>query len=437
MSIEKFHKNRNKDRRASKKTPIFPLTRANGVTIDQEERRLSNRRNRNLNQHLDLFRHVKEKQILRTLKNCPILTFSERTVLLRKGEVNNKLYLVLSGEVQILLGDADSATNFLVPTGQCVGEMSIIDHQPTSAHVVAAPGCRLLEIDEDSFWNNLMTLPLIARNLLQLQTERARANNDAILEKMQWELRFKMVEKDLEIASQIQMSMLPRNLSPLPNHPELDIFARMTPAREIGGDLYDFFPLGPDRFFFMLGDVSGKGIPAALFMVRTMTLFRSSVGSGMDPAAVLFEVNNRLRENNDRFLFVTLICGIFDLSTQTIIFSNAGHNQPLLLGKEGACDFLSLPEGNVAGVITDSTYTNSQIKLSEGEQFFLFTDGVTEATNDKVEMFSEQRLHDSIAKKVGSSSKELVEEIFKEVFEFTGEAPMADDITILALGLTS
>jgi phosphoserine phosphatase RsbU/P len=437
MNSSKFKKCRFNDRRQKKQATVFPLVRNNIIKVKREERQKVERRAFTLSQHLDLFHDLKEKRVKKALENCPVRTYSKRTILIRKGVVNNKLYLVLSGELNVYLGDPDSNDFIVVSSGQCIGEMSIIDKNPASAHVIASPGCRLLEIDDNHFWDHIITLPKVARNLLKVQTERARATNKAILQQRERELQFKQIEKDLTIANQIQMSMLPRNSSPIPGCSELEIYARMVPAREIGGDLYDFFQVGPDRFFFILGDVSGKGIPAALFMVRTMTLFRTLVGTGEDPAAILQQVNTLLQENNNRFQFVTLICGMMDLSTREIHYSNGGHNPPLLINANGDSRFLKLPEGNVVGVIRDSEFKNDSFQLREGEKLLLYTDGVTEATNENLQMFSDERLHRLLSDKKATSAKLIVEKVLQEVVDFAGNAPQADDITILALGLSA
>ncbi|MBF0446343.1 MAG: SpoIIE family protein phosphatase, partial [Magnetococcales bacterium] len=412
---------------------LFPLLRNNGEKIEAEERTGSDRRIISVSEHLSLFKNLNDEETLKSLANCPVQNFDKRTVLLQKGKVNDHLFLVLSGSLTVHLDSPDSDYAFRVESGECVGEMSIIDNSPISAHVVAQKGCRILLITEDYFWNNIMSKPVAVRNLLRIQTERARNSNKAIFNQMKREVHLKLIERDLSVAANIQTSMLPHNFALFSEPGKWEFYGRMLPARDIGGDLFDIFELEPGRLFFLLGDVSGKGVTAALFMVRTMTLFRSITTADQRPAEILEKVNKELKKNNQNMMFVTIFCGIFDTKTGLIQFSNAGHNPPLIRHNDGHCTELPLPPGLVAGIVGDATYEDAQHRLEKGDTLLIFTDGVTEAMNEDEELFSDKRLFQWFAKEKKQSSKLLLDRLYQTVKEFSGSAPQADDITVLTL----
>ncbi|MBF0194139.1 MAG: SpoIIE family protein phosphatase [Magnetococcales bacterium] len=428
-----FSYNRNICRRINKGPCTFPILRDNAEEIIAEERSGYDRRILSLSAHLDLFNNLHDEETFKSLANCPVKNFDERTILLEKGKVNNNLYFVLSGSMTVHLDSPDSDFDFRVNSGECVGEMSVIDKSPISAHVVAEKGCRILVITEDYFWNKIMSKPMAVRNLLKIQTERARKSNIAIVNQMKREVHLQLIERDLAVASNIQTSMLPHNFALFSEPGNWEFYGRMLPARDIGGDLFDIFELEPGRLFFLLGDVSGKGVPAALFMVRTMTLFRSIATADQRPAEILEKVNKELKKNNKSMMFVTIFCGIFDTKTGLIQFSNAGHNSPLIRYKNGHCAELELPQGLIAGIIEDATFINAEHQLEKGDTLLVFTDGVTEAMNEKEELFSDKRLFNWFEKENMQSGKMLLDRLYKAVKDFSGSAPQADDITVLTL----
>jgi phosphoserine phosphatase RsbU/P len=428
-----FHYSRNICRRIFKDPTPFPLLRSNNEKIVAEERSEHDRRITSVSAHLGLFNNLNDEETFKSLANCPVKSFDERTVLLQKGTVNDHLYLVLSGSLTVHLDSTDSDYAFRVESGECVGEMSVIDKSPVSAHVVAEKGSRILVVTEDYFWNRIMNKPMAVRNLLKIQTERARKSNIAIFNQMKREVHLKLIERDLAVAANIQTSMLPNNFALFSEPGKWEFYGRMLPARDIGGDLFDIFELEPGRLFFLLGDVSGKGVTAALFMVRTMTLFRSIATADQQPAQILNKVNNELKKNNKSMMFVTVFCGIFDTKTGLIQFSNAGHNPPLIRYNDGRCTELPLPSGLVAGIEKDATFENAEHQLEAGDTVLIFTDGVTEAMNEDDELFSDKRLFQWFEKENKQSGKLLLDRLYQTVKEFSGTAPQADDITVLTL----
>jgi sigma-B regulation protein RsbU (phosphoserine phosphatase) len=244
------------------------------------------------------------------------------------------------------------------------------------------------------------------------------------------------MESELKIAKNIQMSFLPKRFPPFPDISRFDLHAALEPAREVGGDLYDFFLLDETHLFFSVGDVSGKGVPAALFMAVTKTLVKGNAEPGMDPAAILSRVNTELCVDNEQLLFVTMFCGILDFTTGELAFSNAGHNPPVLLRADGATDFLELPRGLFLGIMEDAAYRTGRIVLGPGDALVVYTDGVTEAMNEAEELYSSPRLLGLLRAATDKSAVALTDTVMESVITYEGDAPQADDITVLALTYT-
>ena len=241
------------------------------------------------------------------------------------------------------------------------------------------------------------------------------------------------IVSELKVAHDIQMSLLPKHFPPFPERKEFDIFAILEPAREVGGDLYDFFLVGDDHLFFVVGDVSGKGVPAAIFMAVGKTLLNRLVEKGTDPSHVLAKVNKELCRGNESAMFVTLFCGMLNFKTGNLLFSNAGHNPPLLVRSGQKPEWIKVPEGFILGCIEDATYKTEMIVLNPGDRIFLYTDGVTEAMNREKAFYSKERLTSAVEKEKNASVEALTHEVFRSVKVFTDGEPLSDDITLLAI----
>jgi len=240
------------------------------------------------------------------------------------------------------------------------------------------------------------------------------------------------IESELNIASEIQMGVLPKIFPPFPNRPEFNLYASIRPAREVGGDLYDFFMIDDQHLCFTVGDVSGKGVPAALFMTITQTLIKTRIG--LSASHTLHQVNNDLSHDNPSMMFVTLFLGILNIVTGELEYCNAGHNPPYLISSDlDSVQPLATTDGIALGIMEDYFFSTHHITMTSGETLFLFTDGVTEAMNSKAELFSETRLE----KRLKGLGREPVDRINKlvtqEIEDFTSGALQTDDITILVI----
>lgn len=245
--------------------------------------------------------------------------------------------------------------------------------------------------------------------------------------------RLVSVQRDLSIATRIQQSIIPRIFPPFPDRKELDIYAEMITAKEVGGDFYDFFFIDRDRLAFVIGDVSGKGVPAAIFMAMSRTLLKAVAFQISDPAGCLTKVNDLLVTENKASMFVTVFYGIVNTATGEVEYTNGGHNSPYLLHSSGTVEPLESVGGLFLGLAENLTYESKRISLEPGETLLLYTDGVTEAMNSRQELFGEERLLGVLQKAASSSLTEMIQSTFSDLHEFSEECPQSDDITMLAL----
>ena len=236
------------------------------------------------------------------------------------------------------------------------------------------------------------------------------------------------IDKELEYAKQIQLSALPTNF---PNSEEFGIYAQMIAAKEVGGDFYDFYKLNDTTVAFLVADVSGKGIPAAMFMMTAKTIIKDLAESGMAVNDIFTKANAKLCENNESGMFVTAWMGILDIPSGKMQFANAGHNPPLLKRADGTFEYLKTRAGFVLAGMEGVRYRVGEIAFSQGDRLFLYTDGVTEATNTQNELFGEDRLLEFMNKNSSIDATKLLPKLKKDIDKFVGEAPQFDDITML------
>ena len=242
------------------------------------------------------------------------------------------------------------------------------------------------------------------------------------------------MEGELSAAREIQMSLVPKTFPPVPVRDEFSLYATLEPAKEVGGDLYDFYFVGDNRLFFMIGDVSGKGIPAALFMAVTRTVMKAKMqpadaGLGM----IVSRVNQTLCEGNEASMFVTAFGGFLDITTGEVTYINAGHNPPVIVRADGSASFLKVKANVPLGVMADMHYEEGNLHLDSGDTLLLYTDGVTEAMNREKNFFTDARLLQVLKGTNGTSPRGVVEKTLSAVHQFAAGASPADDITLLAL----
>lgn len=241
-------------------------------------------------------------------------------------------------------------------------------------------------------------------------------------------------EGELQIARVIQLSMVPKIFPPFPNRNDIDIYAILTPAKEVGGDLYDFFLEG-NLLFFVIGDVSGKGVPAALLMALARSMFRSMAAHLQDVKKIVEYVNKSIEETNEANMFITLFAGVLNLDTGELAYCNAGHNPPVLISKIKGVTYLSCEANIPIGVLGNFEYTSETTFIAKGDTLFLYTDGLTEAMNYMSKQFGEKRLLEALSNHVNFSPKVSIQKIENEVAKFVNGQEAHDDLTILSIQL--
>ena len=239
---------------------------------------------------------------------------------------------------------------------------------------------------------------------------------------------------DLAIAREIQHAILPRIFPPFPeNERQLDIAASMEAAKDVGGDFYDFFRIDDEHIGFVIADVSGKGIPAAIFMAVSRTLMRATGIRGGSTSECMNYTNELLTKESVDCMFVTVFYGIYNIETGEIHYCNAGHNPPYILKKNGTLEALQMSKDPMVGAVEGLTFHEETVKLDAGATLFMFTDGVTEATNATFEEYGESRLEATLKGCTGESCQEMIETVTQNVKAFVGDAEQSDDITMLVL----
>jgi sigma-B regulation protein RsbU (phosphoserine phosphatase) len=241
------------------------------------------------------------------------------------------------------------------------------------------------------------------------------------------------IQGELNVAREIQMGIIPKTFPTFPDHSQFDLFATIKPAKEVGGDLYDFFLLDTDHVCFTLGDVSDKGVPAALFMVITRTLIKTTAEHEPSPAKIMSRINTILEADNPRAMFVTLIIGVLNIRTGLLTYSSGGHNHPILVERNGSINYKTDKSGPMVGVIADIDYREISVDLLPGDGFFLYTDGVTEAMDRDQHLFSDEKLLETIQQGPLDRLESTIGNVMEKVEEHVGKAPQSDDIAMLMI----
>jgi sigma-B regulation protein RsbU (phosphoserine phosphatase) len=244
--------------------------------------------------------------------------------------------------------------------------------------------------------------------------------------------RLVSIQRDLNIARDIQQSILPKVFPPFPARKEFDLYASMTAAKSVGGDFYDFFLIDQERLGLVIGDVSGKGVPAAIFMAVSRTLMRATAIKGLSPKECMAYVNTLLSNESTSSMFVTMFYGILNTVSGEFEYTNGGHNPPYILSN-GNAKQLELTDGMALGIIEGSSYESKTIVLKPSDVLFLYTDGVTEAMDTKEELYSDSRLEKLLVTLQSAPVGEIIHRVVSDVHEYSTGVEQSDDITVLAM----
>jgi sigma-B regulation protein RsbU (phosphoserine phosphatase) len=382
-----------------------------------------------------LFQGLPRDTVLAALQGCSVRELPAGSTLLQPGENNSSIYILLAGELAAHL-DARNQDTPAIPilAGECVGELSAIDGKPTSALVRAISHATLLELPGTIFRNQVLTLPGVAGNLLLALSERMRKANTAALKTQREQLELQHLHRELQIARQLQIDMVPQlNHALFPTRADIDACGFMEPGPKVGGSLFDCYFADRQHVFFCIGDVSGHGMAAALFMSRVVSVLRNLVPEYvLEPAGLLSDVNSRLCEGNDANVFASLFCGYLNVGSGRLRYSNAGHCAPLLAW-DGGSKRVPAPKGALLGAVPNMSYLNCDITLGPDDLLLCHTEGLTSATNAAQEEFGERRLLDQLPRHAHLTLPELIAGIRAAVGAFAATEQLEDDCTLLAL----
>ncbi len=381
----------------------------------------------------------------------PELKFPAQTILFREGDHGDRFYVVLQGRLEILkaMDSADERLLTVLGAGEFVGEMSLLnpDGRRTASVRVLEDAC-MLEFTRADFDALLHRYPTLAYTMLRVLSTRLRDSHDATIRDLHEKnerlsrayadlqaaqaqlVEQETLKRELQLARTIQESMLPHRL---PHMPGLEVGARMVPARMVGGDFFDIITLGPETLAVVIGDVSGKGIPAALFMALTCSLLRAEALRGAPPEEVLRSVNRNLRTMNARGMFVTVLYGVFNLQTYEFAFVRAGHDLPVIWGADRVPRLLTPGHGQPLGLFPEPVLDAQAATLARGDSLLLYTDGVTEAREGRGTFFGIEGVDSAIRNTTAASAQQLCDELVATVTAYHGPVPQSDDITLVAL----
>ncbi|MFC1996108.1 SpoIIE family protein phosphatase [Chloroflexota bacterium] len=373
------------------------------------------------------------------------------TVLIKEGEHGEKFYIILAGQVEVIksLGMADEQVLGKHGPADFFGEMSLFN--PDGLRTASVRTCtpvELIELCRSDFDSLLQRRPLLANEMVRVLSLRLRkSDNDMIhdlrqknqlLEHMYAELQAaqaQIVEKEkleheLILARNIQKSILPADLALLE---AFDFGARMEPARFVGGDFYDFIQLEQDTVGIAIGDVSGKGIPAAIYMALFCSLLRAEARHSNSPAEVLHRVNQHLLDLNDAGMFVTVLFGILNRKTREFVYARAGHEIPIMFDRCGEVERLVWDQGQLLGFFQDLKLDEQTVNIPAGSTLLLYTDGAFDAWNAKGVHFGLDQLREVTIASARCSAQSLCDRIIDELMAFQGEKLQFDDITLVAI----
>jgi serine phosphatase RsbU (regulator of sigma subunit) len=422
-----------------------------------------------------IFAQFDEPSLLAVAARCGFATFRAGQTIMRQGEEGTFACLIFEGEADVYIEIPPPAGRIHMATvgrHRIVGELGAFTDEPRTATVIARTYLVVIRIERDSLMSLSAQYPLIASTIIAELGRRLHSMNRPlayltyaatalehdeydptllaelagepgelagftnVFARMATEIQQKQRRRqEMEAAAAMQKSILPGPLDRVGPAAIVDLYAEMHPAREIGGDFYDYFLIGEDRLAVTVADVSGKGIPAALFMAVSRTVLRHVAGQD-DMGRRMVEANSLLAGENEACMFVTLFHGVLELATGRLAYCNAGHNPPYLLraGGDPAAEPETLPATGVAfGISPDLPYRIGETRLAAGDTLLLFTDGITEAFNPDNEEFGDPRLAEALTQARGGEAREIVARVLAETTRFAAGAEQSDDITCLAL----
>jgi phosphoserine phosphatase RsbU/P len=411
--------------------------------------------NTSLLARIPMFSDLPAEELTHLLENLEVLEAEPGTLIFREGDFGDRFYVVVAGELEILMaaGTSDELLLNVIGPGEYLGEMSlVVPGGQRSASVRARRPSVLLTMHRSEFNDLLRRHPLLACGMVRVLSERLGSTNEATFRDLTEKNRQlqtaydelkdaqaqiiekERLERELQVAAGIQMSILPARL---PEPPGYDFGGCMVPARLVGGDFYDVFPVGPHTVGVVVGDVADKGIPSAIFMARTHALISAEAARGGTPGDVLRQVNlflNRI-ERSDQF--VTALYGILDCRSGEFAYARAGHEPPLALSPDGQVERLPHKPGQPLGILEDIMLDETALIVAPGAALLLYTDGLTDCRNLAGEPFGLERVMATVGGLSGRSAQETCDQTLGALTAYRQGSPQDDDITLVALRAVS
>lgn len=401
--------------------------------------------------NIPLIRDLPADEQARLAQQVQMVELAAGQVLFEEGDASGDFYVVLDGQMEILktAGAPEDSVVDVSGHGEILGEMGLFNRgHRRMATVRAAVPSHLLRIPFGEFEDLAAYAPVFGCRLAGMLSERLHGAHETAIKRLvekncrlqhaydelkvaQDELLEKhALEQELKLAREIQSSILPAQFPVLRGY---DFAATMLPARAVGGDFYGLFPLDEQHMGFVVGDVMGKGIPAAIYMAQTHALLRALARTESTPCETLQEVNRLLLEMGSGEVFATLIYGILAADSGECHYARAGHELPMLMNPHGQVSHLPMAEGMPLGILDEPVLEEASIQLNPGELLFLYTDGVTDAGNEEGGMFERECLTQALSSAAGHSATEVAETVLEALRSFQGEGAQADDITLFAI----
>ena len=404
----------------------------------------------NLLARIPLFADLPEAELDQLVTMLKVVELKPRDILFREGEAGGHFYVIADGELEVLRA-AEKPEELLlnvIGPGQYLGEMSLImPGGQRTADVRARTKATLLVMSRAEFDGLLRRFPVLAYSMVRVSSERLDATNTSTfrdlteknrqLQKAYDELKAaqeqliekERMERELQVAAEIQISILP---DVLPTHPSFDFGARIDPARQVGGDFYDVFPVGENKVGVLIGDVADKGVPSAIFMARVHALVMAESDALPTPEAVLRKVNEHVTRLEKSTQFVTALYGILDSATGDFDYARAGHEPPLLLTQAGI-ERLPHGPGMALGIWEEIALDIGRVRLAPGSSLLLFTDGMTDCRNPAGEAFGLERIRDAFLKLRGLPAQEVCDRLLQTLLDYRQGAQQDDDVTLAAI----
>lgn len=404
---------------------------------------------------IPLFKELPKLELFKLVNQLPVEKYEAGTYLFREGDPGDSLYVVTDGTLEIVLA-AETRDEMLLRVcgpGEYVGEMSLIMPKgKRTASVRAKQNSSVWMMSREKFNEVLLQWPHLAYSMVEIMSERLDSSNESAfhdlvaknqaLQKAYDELKAaqdqliekERLERELQVAADIQMSILPDDL---PDFEEFSFGARILPARQVGGDLYDVFPLKGDRVGVLIGDVADKGVPSALFMARAHALLMAEADIGLTAGEVLRMVNTHITRLQKSTQFVTVLYGILDLKTRVFSYARAGHEPPLLLHADGSVERIPHSPGMALGLWEDIILDERSLQLLPGDTLLLYTDGMTDCRDPKSEPFGLDRIKTNLSGLANFNAQQVCDHMLDTLNHFRDGSKQDDDVTLVAVSAAS